>query len=533
MTGGVDGMRGSGRAGAVLAAAALLALATGGGARADGGSQVTIKVMADPQSYFVPSHGDTGYTPPFAVALASGSTDSSGNELNLKNATATFDLTALHGVDVAVGSAGQGCTLADLVVTCPLGDFYQRTDLTPVALTARAGTPVGDAGALTMTVTADNAPTVTRTTEVVVGRPRLSVLPDVTGTLTGGSAGVAPAFGNRGDVAVTQGITVHVDGSAPTTREFSNCRYDKADKPTVAECDFTVTLAPGQAFRTDGTFTFTAPAGAPKLSVRYDVWPIGNPPEWAVPLPADSPRGTGRQVALKATDESALVPGTGYAAQYTAPGGDKTDYAATPFTIKGKVGQTLDVPVPYPTDNRDGGPVVVKDPQVLTMPQGTHAVLPGPGEESEALYCAPVSGRTVTCPFGPDGFGQILRVHIDAKVAGASGTIRVVPPAGVDDNPANDTATITAVVTDAGTGSTSGGTSAGTASGGSGTSGGTPATTAPAAGDTGGSTGGSGGTGGTGGLAVTGTVGVSLISAGAVLALATGTFLVTRRRRTV
>jgi hypothetical protein len=517
----------------VAAAVAVIALGTGAGAWADGTDQVTIRVMADPQTYFVPSHGDTGYTPPFGVALASGSTDSTGGELDIKGATAAFDLSALNGVDVAVASGAQGCTLKDLVATCPLGDFYQRTELAPVTLTARAGTPVGDAGALTMTVTAGNAATVTRTTQVIVGRPGFSVLPGVTGELTAGSAGVAPAFGNRGDVAVTQGITLRINGSAPTTREFGNCRYNSADRPTVAECDFTVTLAPGQAFRTDQQVTFTAPQNAPTLSIGYDVWPTGNPPDWAGSLPADAPRGTGGPLTLTATGEAALVPGTGYSAHYTAPGGDKTDYAATPFTIEGKVGQTLDVQVPYPTDNRDDGPVVVKDPQVVTMPAGTHVVVPGPDEESEAAYCTPVSGQTVSCRFGPDGFGQILRVHIDKKVAGASGTIEVVPPAGVDDNPANNTAPITLVVTGSGTGSSSGATSGGASGGTSGTTGGSGGGSA-----SGGSSGGSGGSGSTGGgtpvhggLAATGTAGISLIAGGSVLALATGTALVVRRRR--
>ncbi|MBY8880193.1 hypothetical protein [Actinacidiphila acidipaludis] len=515
----------------------LVALGTAGGAWADGAGQVTIRVMADPQTYFVPSDGDTGHTPAFGVALASGSTDSTGDELDIKGATAAFDLSALKGVDVSLASGAGSCALKDLVVTCPLGDFYQRTELAPVTLTARAGTPVGDAGALTMTVTAGNAATVTRSTQVIVGRPGFSVLPGASGPLTGGSAGVAPAFGNRGDVAVAQGMTVWVHGSAPTTREFSNCRYNKADQPTAAECDFTVTLRPGQAFTTDGQFTFTAPSGATGLTVGYDVWPTGNPPEWATELPADAPHGTAGPLALKPTDESALTAGTDYTAQYTAPGGDKTDYAATPFTIRGAVGQTLDVQVPYPTDNRDNGPVTVKDPQIVTLPEGTHALVPGPDEESEALYCAPTSGRTVTCPFGPDGFGQILRVHIDRKVPGASGTIEVVPPAGVDDNPADNTAVVTLVVTGTGTG-TSGGTTAGgssgsaTASGGTSSSGGSSG--GSSSGGASGTSGTSGSTGGTpehGGLAATGTAGIALITSGAVIALVAGSTLVMRRRR--
>ncbi|WP_143080590.1 hypothetical protein [Actinacidiphila rubida] len=509
-------MRGSSRAGAAVAATALAVLVTGQGARADDGGQAAIRLVSAPGTVFVPDPGG-GASAPFDVVLApDGGTAVTG-------ATAVFDLSALAGtVDVTPRPGEEDCTSQDLEVTCALGDVGGRTELAPFTLSAADGTPPGDAGAVTVTVTADNAPAVTATAHVVVGRPRLSVLPAASGRLAGRSVDVTPAFGNRGDVALTQGVTVRVSGSAPTTREFSNCRYDRADRPTVAECDFPAVLSPGRAVRTDAPFTFTAPHAATSLGVSYQVWPTGNPPAGTEPLPADAPRGTAGPLGLTPSDEGALVAGTAFEGHWTVaadPPPALVDYAATPFTIEGVVGQTLDVAVPYPTGGPAGGPTAVRDPQVVTMPQGIHAVLPSRSERRQAVYCVPVSGRTVSCPFGPGGYGQILRVHIDANVPDAAGTIAVVPPSGTDRDPADDRAAITVFVTDPAAATASPSTAAAT--------GGTGATTPPA--DTAPSDGGD--PSGRRGLAVTGAVGVSFLSAGAFLALATGSVLLVRRRR--
>lgn len=523
--------RGAAGRAAVAAAGVLAAVGAGlgaGAAHADA-NPVAAKVVADPQSYFVPRHGDAGYVAPYTVALASSS------ETDLVNARATFDLSSLGGaVDVAVASGAHGCTQQALVVSCDLGDFYQRTEISPVTLTARDGTPVGAAGTIELTVTADNAPTVHRATAVVVGRPRLTVLPNRSGELPTDTGSVTPAFGNSGDVAITQGITVRISGTAPTGRTVTNCRYNAADRPTTVECDFAVRLEPGQAFRTDTAFAFTAPSTDPTLGIDYQVWPTGNPPEFVTALPADAPHGTTGPVALEPADAAALVPGTGYEAHYTtydgAHGSARPDLAATPFTITGKVGQTLDVQVPYPTD-RKHEPVTVGSGQLVTVPQGTHAVALGKDEETEAAYCAPATGRQAMCPFGPDGYGTVLRVHIDAKVPGASGTIEVLPPAGQDSDPSNNTAVISLVVT----GGTPSGSTGGTTAGSSGSSGSSSSGSATGGSSgTGGGSGTSGGTdGGSGPLASTGSGSVLPLTGAAVAALLTGTgaFVAVRRRR--
>jgi hypothetical protein len=493
--------------------------------------QVTVHVMGLPQSYFVPVHGDTAYNEPYFVALASGAPD----ESDLRNVTASFDLSSLRGA-VDVTTRQNGCTQQDMVVTCALGDFYQRTELTPLVLTATEGTPVGAAGAIELTVTADNAPTVTRSTQVLVGRPKFTTAPSGSTQMTSAAASVTPEFGNRGDIAVSQGITLLVTSQAPMTATYANCRYDKADRPTQAECDFDRTLAPGEAFRTDGGFPVDG-SGAPfGFDVSYRIWPTGNPPEYGS-LSAAAPHGTGGTLGLTAVDGSSLV-GSGSSTQHFVPaGGIHVDFAATGFTIKGKVGDTVRVQVPLPTtDHGNRGLEYARTPQRVTVPAGMH-VIPA-DDQQEAAPCGPVTRTTADCPYGPEPFGTILYLVIDKKVPGATGTITVRPDAGVDLNPANNTAVITADVTggpatSGGAGSTagsgsggssgasgSGGTAGGGGSGGSGPGGGT---------SSGASAGASGG--GSGNLAATGTGGLALITGASALVLAGGTVMVAVRRR--
>ncbi|WP_405585832.1 hypothetical protein [Streptomyces sp. NBC_01190] len=516
----------------------LATLGLGAGARADAAAAVTIKVMDLPRTYFVPVHGDPAYVQPYFVALASGGTDGDGaDEVNLTGVKATFDLSSLQGkVSVDV----RACTAHELVLTCDLGDFYQRTELTPFTLTALAGTPVGDAGPIGLTVTAGNAPTVSATTEVIVGRPKLTVGPDTSTELTAGTASVTPEFGNRGDLPVTQGITLSVYGQGNTTARYTNCRYDRTDRPTRAECAFDEPLAPGDAYRTDGAFAYTADSAPLGFDVSYGVAPTGD----ALPytsLPANAPHGTVEPLRLIAIDGAGLVEHASSQHTFLPAGGVHVDYAAVGFTIKGKVGDSFRVRVPYPTTDNGAGLGLVKGPLKVTMPPGTRALVGF--YQGEEAYCVPGrQGRTATCPFGPEPFGTYLQLRIDRKVPGASGTITVESAAGIDRNPANDTAVIKLVVTggSGGSGSSAGGGSGATgSSGGAGGAGGATAsggTSSGASGTSGASggatTGASGGAPGTlhGGLAATGETGLSLIAGGAVLALASGTALVVRRR---
>lgn len=521
-----------------LAVAALGAAAGPAGA-ADG---LTIAVMNVPQSYFVPVHGDTGYVAPFSGALAS------SEESDLKNVTAAFDLSSLRGA-VDVSTKDTDCTRQDLLVTCRLGDFYQRTDLPGLTLTATAGTPVGAAGAIALTVTADNAPAATRSTQVVIGRPRLTAARSGTTQLTSETAELTPAFGNRGDVAVTQGITLQVTSQIPMTGTYRNCTYDSLTRPKRALCDFDVQLAPGAAFRTDSAFGFDGSAAPLGFDVTYSVWPTGNTPEFAgTGIGGTGPQGTGARLGLTATDGGALVEVGGSTQKFLPPGGIRVDYAAVGFVIKGKVGQTLEVKVPDPVNDKSAGNEWVKPPQRLTLPAGVRALEPTDAYQGEEAFCAPgPGGRTAACPFGPEPFGTLVLVHIDKNVPGATGTLFTPTDTTVDPDQANNTAVVTTDIT--GGTATNGGTGSGGSAGGSGpggTASGGTSSGGPSAGGssgTGGTAGGgtsgsaSGGstaggtTGGSGNLAATGATDPRVLVGSSALILAAGALLVAARRR--
>lgn len=517
--------------------AAALGAAAGPAGAADG---LTIMVMNVPQSYFVPVHGDTGYTQPFSGALAS------SEESDLKNVTAAFDLSSLKGA-VDVSTKDKDCAEQDLVVTCRLGDFYQRTDLPTLTLTATAGTPVGAAGAIALTVTADNAPAATRSTQVVIGRPRLTAAPSGTTQMTSDTAALAPEFGNRGDVAVTQGITLEVTSQVPMTGTYRNCSYDSLTRPKRAVCDFDAQLPPGAAFRTDSAFSFDGSAAPLGFEVTYAVWPTGNTPEYAG-TGAAGPQGTGARLGLSAIDGGSLVDAGASSQKFLPPGGIRVDYAAVGFTIKGKVGQTLEVKVPDPVNDKSAGDDWVKPPQRLTLPAGVRALDPTDAYQGEEAFCVPgPGGRTAACPFGPEPFGTLVLVHIDKKVAGATGTLFTPTDTTVDPDQANNTAVVTTDIT-GGTG-TDGGTGSGGSSGGSGsggTSSGGTSSGGPSSGGasgTGGTTGGgtsgsasggstAGGTnGGSGNLAATGATDPRVLVGSSALILAAGALLVAVRRR--
>ncbi|MEE4545824.1 hypothetical protein V2S66_28130 [Streptomyces sp. V4-01] len=538
----------SGTVSAWLAAAALTVLGLGAAASPAGAAdQLSIAVMDLPQSYFVPVHGDTAYVPPYSVALATGSADGSGDETDLKNVTAVLDLSSLRGA-VDVGLHDSGCTRQDLVVTCPLGDFYQRTDLAPLTLTATAGTPVGAAGSIMLTVTADNAPTETRSTQVVIGRPRLATARGGTTQMTSQTAAVTPEFGNHGDVAVTQGVTLHVTSQVPMAGTYRNCRYNSLSRPTTAECDFDVRLPPGAAFRTDGAFSFDGSAALLGFDVGYAVWPTGNAPEYGG-LGAGAAHGTGGQLGLSAIDGGSLLDAASSSEHFVPVGGLHVDYAAVGFEIKGTVGQTLRFKVPEPVNDKHAGDDWVKPPQRLTLPAGVRALDASDVYQGEEVYCAPASGgRTATCPFGSEPFGAYVLVHLDKRVPGATGTLFTPTDTTVDPDQANNTAVVTTDITDitggAGGGAAAGGSGAGghSGAGGASSSGGSATGGTSGTSGAGGTSGGSGGgasaaasaggaDGGTGNLAATGPIDVPLIVGASALILAAGTVLVAVRRR--
>ncbi|MEU2787963.1 hypothetical protein [Streptomyces sp. NPDC007100] len=395
-----------------------------------------VQVMRAPNTYYLPLAGGAARPPAFDHAFAAGGSGSD-EERTLKNVRAVFDLSGLRG-KAGLRSVSAACKADGHLVTCPLADFYQRTELTPFQLETAPGAKKGESGSVRLTVTSSNAPAVRHTTRVVVGAPELTTRRFAPREkLTPGSElAFTPAFGNKGEVPLDEGVSLQVVAQGATLEaRYDNCRYDRLDAPTRAQCDFPAGLPAGAAFEVADAFRATIGTTATSGSLSAQVWEIGDPPEYAG-LGGDAPHGTGATLRLRPVDGSGFGTGGAHLAFRTT---QTTDRKAVGFTIKGRTGEVVTTQVPSPGR--------------LTLPEGTTLVPLGPGEQDEALYCAHEKGgeqeRRAECPQGPDGFGTKLRVRIDRRVEGARGSITVPYDPAEDPDEENNTAPVLMEYTDA------------------------------------------------------------------------------------
>lgn len=287
----------------------------------------------------------------------------------------------------------------------------------------------------------------------------------------------------------------------------------------------------------------------PGAAARADSAP---PPSATPSTPSTSSTGTAAATASPTGTASATASPTGTSGAVTDPpgsgGGFTADYAATPFVIRGAVGQSwIEVHVPEPTVKIIQGTTDYdRTTWRVVMPPGVTALVAD--DQGEAAICTALAGgRAADCGFGPAPFGTVLWVRIDRKVPGATGSVTVRPSPAVDPNPANDTAPVTTDITDApgttagtsgggtggaGTGGTgTGGASSAGASGGTGSGGTTGGGDASAGGNVSGSAGATTAPAGPGALAATGAGGVPVAVGTAALALAAGTVATAAARR--
>lgn len=295
-------------------------------------------------------------------------------------------------------------------------------------------------------------------------------------------------------------------------------------------------LGPGAAARADSA---PPPSASPSTSATSST-------------SSTSSTGTAAATASPTGTASATASPTGTSGAVTDPpgsgGGFTADYAATPFVIRGAVGQSwIEVHVPEPTVKIIQGTTDYdRTTWRVVMPPGVTALVAD--DQGEAAICTALAGgRAADCGFGPAPFGTVLWVRIDRKVPGATGSVTVRPSPAVDPNPANDTAPVTTDITDApgttagtsgggtggaGTGGTgTGGASSAGASGGTGSGGTTGGGDASAGGNVSGSAGATTAPAGPGALAATGAGGVPVAVGTAALALAAGTVATAAARR--
>ncbi|MFD3515400.1 hypothetical protein [Streptomyces sp. NPDC058657] len=428
-----------------------------------------------PSTHYVPSAEDSGkYTRGFLA-------DFVGDENLIKaDDRVTYDLTALRGRLELSPDIGLHCRKEDFRIECPTSAVNRAGS--PFQLRALPGTPRGEAGRISVTATRRSGPPVTRTVQVVVGSPkfrkpsparRLGMHPRST-------VQVEPVFSYKGDLTLTQGVTVLVKADGASLKKtHRNCRYDSLAAPTVAECEFPGPLTDGTTRRltepVEATVDTAARGGGIPThgSLMYSAWPTGTPDEYEG-LPDDALHGTDPPLTLAPADEAPRTTGT-------APGGvtfttsyqeAKTDWEAPPVTLRGRPGQRVELEIPtmkwHLLDRPGQAPHAVR----LVLPEGTTAHLspppssaPEPGSDQPTSDHQPFCSRelgegtgaelrtgpatTVLCYPGIGRSLPTLTVSLDRRVDGAEGRIETLPADQADDpNPSNNSAPVHVEFTD-------------------------------------------------------------------------------------
>ncbi|MET7899693.1 hypothetical protein [Streptomyces mirabilis] len=365
-----------------------------------------------------------------------------GNTGPARNIEAVVDASALAGVArVGKGSGG------GWVRTCEHGTLDNDGEsMPPFTLHGVDGAKPGDSGTVTYTASADNMASVTGTTRMIVGGPTLygpEELGRMTGVEPGKPASLTPRFSNPSRFSTQRGIALRItaQGGLVLTARPRNCSYNPTF--TDAWCTFPAKAAPRTAYRTSSPLTFTAAPGELTGTLEYS-WSSDprRPAELTV-------RGTGAPLTLTRTPEGGIHGATGTVTVVETT--VQADYAADTGTVRGRVGDTVSVPLGVrglgpgrPADERGRFEVV--------PPEGTTVTsIPYTFEDTDGKWACARSkkpGGAFVCDLdsdvlwpGDDGTTSVVfRFRIDRQVPGAHGTIRTYNP--YDRTPGNDTARI-------------------------------------------------------------------------------------------
>ncbi|SHL05973.1 hypothetical protein [Streptomyces yunnanensis] len=413
----------------------------------------TLDASEDPMSW--------GLSPePYTVTLGASRRSPGREPAKAEHIKVTVDLSDAKSVAVSLDAVdrSEGCKWSGALVTCTAKDGESGKlkdiasgDYDSVAhfhMSPKDHAEKGPAGSLKITVASSNAPTIHQTTQLVIGAPRLTARdardlwdPAPDRIEPGSELKLRPAFGNKGKVDVEGDLNVVVEakGQATLHRQYSNCRYDRADAPKKAMCTIPGPLPVGAAYETDRPFTLAIAKTGSEGRITSTVYPAPNTPNHDL-LPDSAPRGTGALLGFRPTDGSDFKEFEGELASGEVRFGTtrRYDRQVNGFAIKGKVGQTKEIGV-----MDEGG--YLEGTSYLTLPEGVSLIGHQEGEAGELLFCeyTDEKNRKVVCP-APNNPLPVLRVHIDKRVDGAQGTISVKPdPEHPDPDLTNNTAPIT------------------------------------------------------------------------------------------
>lgn len=370
-----------------------------------------------------------------------------GNTGPARNIKVVVDASGLAGVARVSKGSGNNCTGGGWVWTCEYGTLDNDGEsMPPFSLHGVDGTEPGDSGTVTYTASADNTASATGTTRMIVGGPTLygpEKLGKMTGVEPGKPASLTPRFSNPSRFSTQRGIALRItaQGGLVLTARPRNCSYNPTF--TDAWCAFPAKAAPRTVYSTSSPFTFTAVPGELTGTLEYS-WSSDprRPAELTV-------RGTGAPLTLTRTPEGGIHDGTGTVTVVETT--VQADYAADTGTVRGRVGDTVSVPLGV-RGLGPGRPAEERGRFEVVPPEGTTVTsIPYTFEDTDGKWaCARPKkpGGAFVCDLdsdvlwpGDDGTTSVVfRFRIDRQVPGAHGTIRTYNP--YDRTPGNDTARI-------------------------------------------------------------------------------------------
>jgi LPXTG-motif cell wall-anchored protein len=454
-----------------------------------------------------------------------------GQPAELRNLTFAFDAAGLAGVATLAVKSPSDCATTGTVTTCtlpvvaPVDQFGLAFDSYVVRAAATA--PVGKAGTLKVTVSADGFAAVSRKATVTVGEGvDLANASDLETTgAPGATVGAALSVRNMGKTVVNGAVLwLGADFALEFATRYRNCEY----VGHLVKCRFTADLNPGVTYQVKESMPFTVRTDtlAPHDTFAQFAWSTvaddansGDGFADLHPVPGTAPAlllvpdlhpsaKTGDQTDVHPDDNGGVL-------TVHVTGDNKADLAAVGATLHGAVGETVTAnlgvknlgPATIEFANGDeqitaGRVVVPTQTTAVTVPKECVPVVDG---KPDFAHPGQAGAREYQCAgaidFMPAGASTVwaFALRIDAPGEGR-GSVRINlgddgPDFADDSNRADDTAQI--LVNPAAAG------------------------------------GGSGGTGGGTGLPVTGSDTALLAGAGLVLvALGALGFVVGRRRRT-
>ncbi|NWF25354.1 hypothetical protein HW130_03585 [Streptomyces sp. PKU-EA00015] len=367
-----------------------------------------------------------------------------------------IDIGRLAGV-AAVSHLSKACHREKTRVDCvyevgePGSAGGATKSVEPFDLRAAKGSENGDRGRVTIVADvgksgpASGSTVARRTTDVVVGVPRLTVrkqdIRQGDGEQRPKPGGTMPfrlAVRNEGKVRAENGFGISVESGdgvrMSRTRTYRNCGYQDL-YPSSVQCEFERELRPQETVSLDRPLLFRIPKRVIYSNFSYSAFAIGGPDDPDLNPGSSQKKHLERHGNWRAghdTDPALGVRETDVTGRFQENPDDMVavdthlDLAAVgAAAVHGAEGETVDVGIGVRKRWPDGTEADVTNHVEyglrFTAPEGT-TVVGVPMDEGEAL-CS-TNGRQVSCPWGFED--EDIRLRIDRKVPGAAGRLEVV-----------------------------------------------------------------------------------------------------------